>query len=175
VGHDSNQLSDADIRVIRRYTEEGVLFNECLRKPLSFPRDTMLQDDVARLQAIIVRQSIDPPATLYRGLVDAFAGEIDKINPPPGSRFRDPAFSSTSRQLSVARKFASPSRGGILLLIDIDKPIPGLDIAQWSHHPGEHEVVLASNITYEVISGLRASGSNEIPLLRVVAHYDKIE
>ncbi|MFM9852831.1 MAG: ADP-ribosyltransferase [Sphingomonadaceae bacterium] len=147
-------LSPHDIGLIRSWTQgEAIAVNDWLRH--GFTLDQPPEAKIAsQLDAIIARNMIASPFTLYRGIGADFAALIRAKNPRRGTRFSDAGFLSATLSRTVARRFAAHDLGtrkGLVLSITGQQSVCGIAVAPWSAFPEEKEVILARDTMLEVI------------------------
>jgi len=134
-------LSADDIGIIAAYSGDAYkAINDYLRQDNS--GDPMIEEQIVRLDRAIASNPAPATVTVYRGIGETFAADLESRGLAVGDIIQDKGFLSTSRHRDIAAAFMRSSAG---MLLAIHVPVGGkaLDIAALSAYPGEAEIMLA--------------------------------
>lgn len=113
--------------------------------------DDSVQVAIERLDSAIDKSSITEAITVYRGVGEDYAAELQRRAIEIGDILSDAGFLSTSKREKVARRFLGIMGGGLLFKIRIPKGRKGLSAGPYSKYSDEEEILLPRDAELRVI------------------------
>jgi len=150
------KLTDADIELIKHYSDNAGYFNGLLRGTDEFQGLTLAElSEVNRLSKILGYEPFTENRLLFRGTDRNALGKYANFSPEElvGKHLRDDAFVSTSL-LPIE---ASGHSYGVLFVLNAPKGTKGLYIDKLSMFKGEHEVLLDKGVDMAIRNAVQGN------------------
>ena len=124
-----------------------------------------IKECISRLDSLFL-ESVDltekKGTKLYRGMRIEYPG-LKK----PGDKIIVKNYSSSSKQLSVAKRFWKKGEKCCLYRLHIDRGIPHIDMKTTSYYKGEKEILLPRNLVFEYLTDTYDNDGVKIREIRV--------
>jgi hypothetical protein len=143
-------LTAAEIDALAAYSGAAYQrINRALRSGEDMDGD--LRATVRLLDSAIAKHPVARRFTVYRGVGENYASELERLDLEEGDTIIEAAFLSTSTHLDVARQFLGSMGGGMILKIHVPAGGNALDMHPYSNFPEEHEFLLPRGVKLRAI------------------------
>jgi hypothetical protein len=120
---------------------------------------------IGQIDSAIAKSKVNEDLTLYRGVDERYAAELQRRAITIGDSLVDAGFLSTSKSESIARRFLGFEGGGLLFKIRIPEGRKALPVGPYSKYPNEEEFLLPRETELRIVG---YDAENDVLELEVV-------